>query len=162
MSNVTLQHTAPDTLTAIPRFISLNAQVASAGQPSEQQLAKVAAAGFDVIINLGLHDDPSYALRDEAETVRALGMKYVHIPVQFSTPTLDDLTKFMDAMAEAEGTKVFVHCRHNKRVPVFLALDRVLRLGEAQELAFAAMRTAWSPDKTWQMFIEKALARHAA
>ena len=151
----------PETLAAIPRFISLDARVASSGQPSEQQLAQVAAAGFNVVINLGLHDDPSYALRDEAGTVRALGMRYVHIPVQFSTPTLDDLTMFMDAMAEAEGAKVFVHCRHNKRVPVFIALDRVLRQGESEELAFAAMRTAWAPDETWQMFIEKALARHA-
>lgn len=149
------------TFAAIPRFLALNDALASAGQPSEQQLAEIAAAGFAVVINLGLHDDPGYALPDEAGTVRALGMEYVHIPVQFSSPGMDDLARFSDAMAAAEGKKVFVHCRHNKRVPVFIALDRVLRQGWEHEAAFADMRHAWAPDETWQAFIAEALSRNA-
>ena len=150
-----------DKLTGIPSFIALSDALASAGQPSEQQLAEVAAAGFSVVINLGLHD-PSYALADEAGTVHDLGMEYVHIPVQFSSPGLDDLARFSAAMADAEGKKVFVHCRHNKRVPVLIALDRVLRQGWEQEAAFAEMRKAWTPDETWQAFIARALSQNAA
>ena len=149
-----------DQLTAIPSFNALGDALASAGQPSEQQLAEVAAAGFSVVINLGLND-PSYALRDEAETVRGVGMEYVHIPVQFSSPGLDDLARFSAAMAAADGKKVFVHCRHNKRVPVFIALDRVLRQGWAREPAFAEMHSAWAPDETWRAFIATALSQNA-
>ena len=147
-------------LTAIPSFIALSDALASAGQPSEQQLAEVAAAGFSVVINLGLHD-PSYALADEAGAVRGVGMEYVHIPVQFSSPGLDDLARFCEAMAAAEGKKVFVHCRHNKRVPVFIALDRVLRQGWGQEAALAEMRKVWTPDETWQAFIARVLSQNA-
>lgn len=144
------------TLSTIPRFIELNDALASAGQPSQQQLVDIAAAGFAVVINLGLLD-PGYALADEAGTVRALGMEYVHIPVEFSSPGLDDLARFSAAMAAAEGKKVLVHCRHNKRVPVFIALDRILRQGWEHEAAFADMRRAWSPDETWEGFISRAL-----
>ena len=144
-------------LETIPRFIPLSETLATAGQPSEAQLAEIAAAGFEMVINLGLHDDPSYALQDEAASVAALGLGYVHIPVQFSSPTLQDLASFSQAMAGAKGKKVFVHCRHNKRVPVFVALDRVLREGWEPDAALAAMRAAWSPDPVWQAFIEKAL-----
>jgi orotidine-5'-phosphate decarboxylase len=145
-------------LSAIPRFIELNDTLATAGQPSQQQLADIAAAGFAVVINLGLLD-PAYALEDEAGAVRALGMEYVHIPVEFSSPGLDDLARFSAAMGAAQGKKVFVHCRHNKRVPVFIALDRILRQGWAREAALADLRQAWVPDETWDAFIAKALSQ---
>ena len=150
-----------DKLAGIPGFIALSDALASAGQPSEHQLAEVAAAGFSIVINLGL-DDPSYALADEAGSVRGLGMEYVHIPVQFSSPGIADLARFSAAMATAKGKKVFVHCRHNKRVPVFIALDRVVRQGWDREAAFAEMRKAWAPDETWQAFIARVLSQNAS
>lgn len=39
-------------------------------------MAAIAAAGYDVVINLALHDDPRYSLKDEAASVRALGLEY--------------------------------------------------------------------------------------
>lgn len=147
-------------LETIPRFIRLTERLATAGQPSEQQFADVAAAGFQLVINLGLHGDPSYSLPDEAATVRELGMDYVHIPVHFSSPSLTELARFSAEMAAAAGRKVLVHCRHNKRVPVFIALDRVLRCGWSRQAAFEAMHRAWVPDATWQAFMDRALAQH--
>ena len=113
---------------SIASFVPLGESLATAGQPSEAQLGSVAAAGFKVVINLALHDDPSYSLKDEAASVAALGLKYVHIPVKFSSPQLSDLAAFFLAMEHAGKSKVFVHCRHNKRVPVFVALHPQARL----------------------------------
>lgn len=143
---------------AIVRYVQVSDMLATSGQPSEEQLAAVAAAGFQTIINLALHDDPRYSLKDEAGTVRSLGMEYIHIPVQFSSPQPSDLSAFCAAMARAEGRKVLVHCAHNKRVPVFVALDRVLRLHWDADRALAAVREVWQPDATWSEFIAKALA----
>lgn len=147
----------PDPLETIPAFVALGEALATAGQPSEEQLAAVAAAGFKVVINLGLHGDPNYSLKDEAATAASLGLDYVHIPVQFSTPTAEALTAFSKAMHQAGGNKVFVHCRHNKRVPVFVALDRILRQGWAPAEALKAMNAVWMPDATWRNFIDAAL-----
>jgi len=144
-------------LSAIPAFVALEPLLATAGQPDEAQLAAVAAAGFEVVINLGLHADPNYSLADEAATVAGLGMRYVHIPVPFATPTREQLDRFGEAMQAAAGRKVLVHCRHNKRVPVFVALDRVLRRGWAARDALAAMREVWQPDGTWDAFITATL-----
>ena len=146
---------------SIPAFLPLSDKLATAGQPSEEQLRAVAASGFHVVINLGLHDDPSYSLPDEAASVQALGMGYVHIPVQFASPTLEALASFSAAMQAAGDGKVFVHCRHNKRVPVFVALDRIRRQGWNRNEALDAMRAVWQPDATWQEFIEHALSRNA-
>ena len=148
-------------LAAIASFVPLTDRLATAGQPSEEQLAAVAAAGFAVVINLALHDDPSYSLRDEAGLAASLGLEYVHIPVQFSTPTVEALAAFSQAMQRAGEGKVFVHCRHNKRVPVFVALDRILRQGWPRDAALEAMRKVWTPDANWEAFIARALASRA-
>ena len=96
--------------------------LATSGQPREDQLAAIAATGYDLVINLALHDDPRYSLKDEASSVRALGMAYVHIPVQFGAPTTEDLALFFDAMDRAKGLRVWVHCAANMRVTAFLGL----------------------------------------
>jgi hypothetical protein len=55
-------------------FRQVSPDLASSGQPKEHQLAVIAEAGFNVIINLALHNDPRYSLPDEAASVRALGL----------------------------------------------------------------------------------------
>ena len=95
--------------------------LATSGQPSEDQLAAIAAAGYEVLINLALHDDPRYSLKDEASSVQALGIEYIHIPVQFGAPTAHDLALFFDAMDRSRGHRIWVHCAANMRVTAFLA-----------------------------------------
>jgi uncharacterized protein (TIGR01244 family) len=145
------------TLSAIQRYVELSPTLATAGQPTEDQLIQALQLGFDVVINLGLHTDPSYALPDEEATVRAHGAKYVHIPVAFGAPQLSQFHQFCRAMGEAANSKVLIHCRHNKRVPVFVALDRVLRQGWTKDAALQDMRVLWEPDAIWTAFIERAL-----
>lgn len=127
--------------------------LATSGQPSEAQLAAIATDGFEVVINLALHTDPRYSLKDEAGTVAALGMRYVHIPVLFNNPTRADLEAFFVAMAQNESRKCWVHCAANYRVTAFLGLYRALQSGQSEEQAFALMRGVWEPDATWTAFI---------
>jgi uncharacterized protein (TIGR01244 family) len=143
--------------TDIHNFREVDDRLSTGGQPTEAQLASAAAAGFQVVINLGLHDDPRYSLPDEPGCVSALGMEYVHIPVQFREPTEADLTTFCHAMQAHQGKKVLVHCAANKRVTAFVGLYGALRLGWSRERAFALMRSVWEPDEVWMRFISSML-----
>jgi uncharacterized protein (TIGR01244 family) len=142
------------TLEGIFAYRGVDARLATAGQPSEQDLRAVAAAGFEVVINLALHD-AAYSLADEAGTVRGLGMDYVHIPVAFDAPAPEDLAAFYRAMEAHAGERVFLHCAANKRVSVFLGLYRVQRLGWPRAEAFALMDSIWAPDPVWSEFIRR-------
>jgi len=133
--------------------------LATSGQPTEEQLGAIAAAGYEVIVNLALHNDPRYSLRDEASSVRALGLDYVHIPVQFGAPTRGDLLAFFDAMDRNSGRRVWIHCAANMRVTAFVGLHRVLRMHWAEEDAFSLMHTVWKPDQVWSAFIRSQLAK---
>ena len=140
-------------------FRALDDALLTAGQPNEEQLEDAARQGVKVVINLALHDDPRYSLRDEAGSVRELGMDYVHIPVQFDAPTEADLHAFFAAMDAHAGQKTLVHCAANYRVTAFVGLYRVIREGWSPEKAFEPMRSVWEPDEVWKAFIARMLAQ---
>jgi uncharacterized protein (TIGR01244 family) len=145
-------------LSCIRNVRVLDERLATSGQPSEAQLATIAAAGYEVLINLALHDDPRYSLADEAGAVAALGMRYVHIPVVFSDPHAEDLQAFFGAMDAHAGRRVWVHCAVNYRVGAFIGLWRVLRQGWPIDHAFAPLHELWAPDATWRSFIDEQIA----
>jgi protein tyrosine phosphatase (PTP) superfamily phosphohydrolase (DUF442 family) len=144
----------------IHNYRELDAKLSASGQPSERLFEAIAEAGFEVVINLGLHTDPRYALPDEARLVRSLGMEYIHIPVRFDSPAEADLLDFFAALERHARQKVLVHCAANKRATAFLGLFRVIRQGWPADAAFAPMRSVWEPDAVWSTFISAMLAKY--
>lgn len=136
----------------IKNFVVIDERVASAGQPTEQQLVDVAAAGYSAVINLGLLD-PRYCLSDEAAVCSALGLRYRHIPVAFEAPVVDDFEDFLRAMQELAQDRVFVHCAANYRGTSFLALYAELRLGWSRQRADELARSQWQPNPVWLGFL---------
>jgi NAD+ diphosphatase len=143
-------------LQAIFAFLPLGERIGTAGQPSAEQFQLVRDTGYQSVINLALATSPG-ALPDEPAIVSQLGLDYVHIPVEFSAPTPEDLEKFFAAMDAREERKVFVHCIANKRVSAFLFLYRVLKLGHPIAEAEMALHRIWTPDDVWQDFIDRTL-----
>jgi protein tyrosine phosphatase (PTP) superfamily phosphohydrolase (DUF442 family) len=140
-------------LSEIYQYRQAAPDLATSGQPREEQFAAIAAAGYEVVINLALHDDPRYSLPDEPATVRALGLDYVHVPVIFDAPTEQDLVAFFQAMDRFRGKRIWLHCAANFRVTAFLGLYRQLRDGWSHEDAFELMHDVWEPNRVWAAFL---------
>jgi len=138
----------------IYNFLPLTPFLSTSGQPTEKEIAALAEEGCEVFINLALHDDPRYSLKDEASYVKSLGLQYVHIPVQFDRPLKSDLVAFFHAMESNKGKKIHVHCAANKRVTVFLGLYFFIREGKSEEEAFDPMWEIWKPDVIWSSFMD--------
>ncbi len=134
--------------TDIYNWRRLDARLTSSGQPSEEQLADIRALGVRHVINLGLHSHDK-ALPDEAASVAALGMRYIHIPVVMEDPTEADYARFAATMAELAGETVHVHCIANMRVSAFLYRWRREAMGVDEAEARAAMETVWKPGGVW-------------
>lgn len=141
-----------DDPTDILNWRRLDRRVTTSGQPSEAQLAAIAALGVTHVINLGLHSHAK-ALPDEAATVDGLGMCYIHIPVDFSAPTEADFDAFRSAFEAVSDTPVHVHCIANARVSAFFYRYRRDVLGLDEGRARAAMETVWTPTGVWAAFI---------
>lgn len=141
-------------LERIKNFVAIEDWLASAGQPSEDELRALADHGFEVVVNLGLLD-PRYCLPDEAASVRALGMAYHHVPVEFQNPTAADFERFCAVLAGERGKKTFVHCAMNYRAACFTALYGERELGWSRERADAHVRRSWEPDPVWSAFLAR-------
>jgi uncharacterized protein (TIGR01244 family) len=133
-------------------------KLSSSGMPTAEQMKSVAEAGVQVVINLALKTSQG-ALENEDQLVESLGMKYIHIPVEWSSPTRQDLEYFFNAMETHKDDKVLVHCQANYRASSFIMLYRVHRLGWKKEDAIPIMERMWNPEDfpVWQKFIESNL-----
>ena len=138
----------------IYNVLRLQDDLLTAGQPSEAELQQIAHHGFEVVINLGLAN-ADYALPDEHSLVTSLAMDYVHIPVQWESPTSENLFAFFQAMEDHKNKKIFVHCAANMRVSVFVALFRINKLGWDVQAALHDVARIWQPDVLWQDFFQQ-------
>lgn len=136
---------------AILNWQRIDDRITTSGQPSEPQLAEIAALGVRTVINLGLHSHER-ALPDEAASVAALGMRYVHVPVAFDAPQEADYARFVTALDEAQGAPVHVHCIVNARVSAFFYRYRRER-GLGEEDARAELERVWRPGAIWARFL---------
>lgn len=139
-------------VTHIYHFRHLEPLLATGGQPLEAELRALAAAGFEVVINLALPTSDN-ALPNEAEIVYGLGLEYLAIPVVWEAPRPEDFARFRAAMDANAQRRRFVHCAANYRVSSFIYLYRVTRLGWSPQRAGEDLYAVWQPDPTWRRFI---------
>ncbi len=143
-------------MTSIYNFQQVSGLLACSGQPREGQLPAIAANDYTLVINLGL-TDAKYALKDEAASVRGLGMQYYHIPVLFEDPKTEELSAFIEIMDRHQNDKVLVHCAANYRASVFTGLY-LLAAGKLDKDAMHAfIEDVWQPDAVWDQFIEDSM-----
>ena len=153
--------TGSDPLAEIKDYRRISETIATAGQPTVDQLQIIAVEGFEVVINLGLHDAPD-ALEDENGFVESLGLRYEHIPVQWEQPTLQNFQDFVDVMHRYSSKKQFVHCAANKRVSVFMALYEICSCGLPKTSVLNELESYWRPNEVWRSFITQILNRSDA
>lgn len=137
-------------------YLYLNEKLSSSGMPTPEQVKEIAEAGKTVVINLATEKSEG-AIPNEEELVTALGMKYIHIPVDWSHPTTENLAEFFAAMDTHKDNDIFVHCQANYRATAFISLYRIQRLGWKKSDAYAIMNKMWNPEDfpVWEKFMEE-------
>jgi tyrosine-protein phosphatase SIW14 len=123
----------------IARFAYLNAHVARGGQPTAEGVRWLESKGFRTIISFS----PRASEQDQA---KALGLRYVAIPVQANLlgsapPTDAQLDTFFAVVNDSAQWPVFFHCHHGAdRTGMFCALYRIEVDGWTHEEAIGEMQ----------------------
>jgi protein tyrosine phosphatase (PTP) superfamily phosphohydrolase (DUF442 family) len=142
----------------IKAYLRLDDSLSTSGMPQAEQFADIANAGFKVVINLALPTSDN-ALPNEGELVTRQGMSYVHIPVNFDHPAMEDFERFTQILSICSGQKVWVHCAANMRVSAFVFLHR-LRTGSASRAeAERDLRKIWEPEDAWRDLLNAQLVK---
>jgi len=143
-------------LSEIRAFRLIEPGLGTSGQPTALQFKTIREAGFEAVINLALPTS-DHAIPEEGSLVSALGMAYLHLPVNFAQPTAQAFQTFCGLMKALQGQKIFVHCAANMRVSAFVFLYRVLQSGVPVEQAEQDLQAIWEPDEVWARFIRTQL-----
>lgn len=140
----------------IYNYLPLSESIGTGGQPTVEQFAELKQAGYEVVVNLALSTSTN-AIPDEAEIVESVGMSYVHIPVEWENPTLEDIQRFFATLQANADKRVFVHCAMNMRVSAFMYLYRRLQQQVDEDAARRSLEEIWTPNPTWERFIAQVL-----
>lgn len=142
-------------LEEIYNYLQISDAIATSGQPTVEQFGAIKQADYQVVVNLALVDSPN-ALPNEKEIIEAHEMEYIHIPVVWDNPTLENLHSFFEVMKANQDKKIFVHCAANMRVSAFVYLYRRICLGASEEEAKLDLNKLWAPNEVWQGLINQA------
>ena len=133
----------------ILNYIKINENISTSGQPTIEQFELISKCGYEVIINLALCD-ASNAIDNENKIVTDLKMSYIHIPVIFEEPTIEQLKLFLDILSINENRKVWVHCALNYRVSAFMYVFHKYYLKTTFDEIDLSLLEKWQPNKLWQ------------
>jgi len=111
---------------SVPRFIEVHSGLYRGGQPTISGFEDLKKMGIRTVVNLRVDGS-------EQQQVEALGMKYVHIPIDM--PLLErpwrqipdkSVDEFLRTVNDPANQPVFVHCRRGAdRTGTMIALYRV-------------------------------------
>ena len=140
----------------IYNYLKISDTIATSGQPDKEDLLTLKRAGYQLVINLATSYSPN-ALANEKQMVETLGMEYIHIPVAWENPLIDDVKEFFKIMELNVNAKVFIHCVANQRVSTFMYLYRRIYSGISDEEAKQDLHEIWIPNQVWQRFIDNVM-----
>ena len=119
---------------SIYRFLQLNKEYCTGGQPEVSDLAKLQKElGIRAVLNL--RRPMEYDEAAEAAEAKRLGLRYYLIPVNSGDLKDEQVEKFLRILDEAENRPVFIHCGSSNRVGGFWMIRRVLVDGWSVEKA---------------------------
>ncbi len=142
----------------IRAYLRLDENLATSGMPRPEQFADIAQAGFKTVINLALPTSDN-ALANEGELVTRAGMTYIHIPVNFEKPPVEDFERFTQMLTTCTSQKVWVHCAANMRVSAFVFLHRLRTQSASREQAEQDLRRIWEPEDAWLVLVNEQLVK---
>lgn len=114
----------------ITNFRAPQSRVLSSGQPTRDQLAVMASAGVQHVINLRTPGEQVDF--DEQAAVEALGMRYHSIPVEGAGGiNTENAGRLRALLADIEGQPSLIHCATGNRVGGLMAVSHYQTNGDA-------------------------------
>lgn len=128
--------------------IHLNDQISSGGQPTEEDIASLHAAGVRTIINLRRPGEQGQPLdpQAEGEVAARTGLAYVHIPVDPKNLDPSHVDAVAKAIAASSGP-VFVHCAAGGRAVTHALLADAKVAGHSADQVLVRAESIGAPIK---------------
>lgn len=129
-----LPETPPQELPGLHHVYVLSEQIISGAEPvGDEAFLKLQSMGVKTILSVD-------GKVPDHQTAAKYGIRYVHVPIQYSGITEDERLKIAKTFRELEGP-FYTHCYHGKhRGPAGAAIGRIVIDGIPRDEAIAEMR----------------------
>ena len=111
---VLAQAPAAQSVPDIRAFLKVTPDFCTGGQPRPEHFAMLKADGVKAVLNL--RQPSEHRAEEEQEAVKAAGLKYFNIPVNFQQPTDASVDEFLKVTDDAANRPMFIHCTAAIRV----------------------------------------------
>ena len=145
--------TKADDLSHVYNYVLINGELATSGQPNEEELLAIGRAGYQKVINLAPTSVLENSVIDERGILASANVDYVHIPVDFKAPSEADFRKFVNELESTEPSRLWVHCAANMRVSAFIYRYRRDFLNQSAAEARSDLQRIWEPMGVWKEFV---------
>ena len=142
----------------VKNFGQMDTNYFRGGQPKKEDYKALADLGINTIVDL--RNDPTDYEKPAAE---ALGMKYIHIPMDDAEyPSDANIARFLEVMNDPGNGKMFVHCKGGKhRAGVTGAVYRFNKYGWDYDRVFKEMEN-YNFDTSWGRKVMKTFVQDYA
>lgn len=156
------QQTRPgaQTRAGVTNFTQVDAVIACAGATETSALDGLKADGFKSIINLRLASERGANVDENRARAQALGLNYIHIPVDGSNLDPKSIDQFLEAVKQPANQPVFLHCGSASRVGAMMIAKRVLLDGWDVDKAVAEARQIGMRGDALEKFARDYIAAH--
>jgi uncharacterized protein (TIGR01244 family) len=110
----------------VTNFARLDTTIACAGAITPEAVADVQKLGYHAIINLRQASEPGANVEAEAAAAKDAGLRYVHLPVNSSSPDPAIVGQFLEAVTDPQNQPVLVHCHSGNRAAAFWMIKRLV------------------------------------
>jgi uncharacterized protein (TIGR01244 family) len=113
----------------IVNYTKVDAVVACGGATDTSALEALKNDGFKSVINLRQASEAGANIEANAARAKALGLNYIHLPLNGQAPDPKVVDAFLAAVADKTNQPVFIHCGSASRVGAVWMVKRVLQDG---------------------------------
>ncbi len=129
------QQVTKATVPGVTNFVKLESTIACAGATTAAGVGEVKKLGYRSIINLRQANEPGADVESEAAAAKQAGVKYVHLPLNGSSPDPAVVEQFLQAVADPAAQPVFIHCASGNRAAAMWMIKRIVVDGWEAEKA---------------------------
>ena len=119
----------------VTNFARVDTTIACAGAITPESVGELKKLGYASIVNLRQSSESGANLDAEADAARTAGLRYLHLPLNGSSPDPAVVDQFLRAIVEPDNQPALVHCATGNRAAALWLIKRLVVDGWDEERA---------------------------
>ena len=120
------QEVTKENVEGVVNFARAATTVACGGATKPEALAALKDMGFVAVFNLRLANEPGNDVAAEEAAAKAVGVKFVHLPMRVNPPDPKTADRFLEIIMKPGYQPAFIHCAGGGRAAALWMIKRIV------------------------------------